>query len=429
MPDGKALSRVTDSQFIVPTESTAAWPRQFSRTKRDKDGDSEPKTTYGNVALVIEHAEFFSELRFNELTREIEFNGLPLDAVMVGQLRAGIEYAYKFAPVPEQLHMALGTRARRNAYHPVREYLTGLQWDGVPRLDTVASAYLGAADTALNRAYLRKWFISAVARPMKPGCKVDTALVLIGPQGLGKSTFFAALGGPWFSDTEVPLGDKDGLMMLGSAWLYELGEIDGMTRRAAAAEVKRILSTQVDRFRAPYATAPESVPRGVVIVGSTNETQFLNDPTGSRRFWCVRVPRTIDRSAVERDRDQLWAEAVVAWRAGEQWWLSESEDGARAQDSEVHQADDPWEELILDWIARNPKALITPNAVLAGLGIDAGKRGRAELVRVGTLLRKNGYDTRKNPENTSTGKARPFRLVELEPDDGDGDGDRMRADL
>lgn len=429
MPDGKALSRAADTQFIVPTESTAAWPRRLARTKEDKNGDAEPKATYGNVALVIEHAEFFRDLRFNELTHEIEFNGRPLDTVMIGQLRAGIEYAYGFAPAPEQLQMALGTHARRNAYHPVREYLTGLQWDRVPRLDTVASAYLGAADTALNRAYLRKWFISAVARPMKPGCKVDTALVLIGPQGLGKSTFFAALGGPWFSDTEVPLGDKDGLMMLGSAWLYELGEIDGMTRRAEAAAVKRILSTQVDRFRAPYAAAPESVPRGVVIVGSTNETQFLNDPTGSRRFWCVRVPKTIDRSAVARDRDQLWAEAVVAYRAGEPWWLSESEDGARAEDSEVHQADDPWEERILDWIATNPKTQITVNAVLSGLCVDTGKRGRAESVRVGQLLRKNGYDTRKNPENTSTGKARVFHRVELEPDDGDGDGGRVRAVL
>jgi predicted P-loop ATPase len=212
----------------------------------------------------------------------------------------------------------------------VRQYLDGLVWDRVPRLDHFAHRYLGvrldpddqtykARTSDFQRAACACWFISAVARIYQPGCKVDHVLILKGPQGGLKSTVFATLGGEFFSDDIADLGSKDASLGATGAWIIELAELAAMARPEIE-KIKSFISRSKDRFRPPYGKHNIEVPRQCIFGGSVNTDHFLRDDTGNRRFWPIECGE-IDIEGLRRDRDQFWAEAVVRFRKGEKWWL------------------------------------------------------------------------------------------------------------
>ena len=210
--------------------------------------------------------------------------------------------------------------------HPVREYLSGLHWDGTERLDTLLIDFLGARDTELTRAQTRKQFTAAVARATRPGCKYDYALVITGPEGLGKSTLLARMGGEWFSDSVVTVEGKEGMASLRKAWLIELGELAGIKRSEVEA-VKQYLSRSVDKYRPAYGRREEEYPRQCVFFGTTNETNFLKGTDGNRRFWVVEAgveepTKTIWTELNSEYRDQVWAEAKTRYEQGEPLFLS-----------------------------------------------------------------------------------------------------------
>lgn len=198
---------------------------------------------------------------------------------------------------------------------------------------------------------MRCCLISAVARARVPGCKVDTMLVLVGPQGARKSQFVAALAGDpaWYKDTPPDLHSKDRFQAVHGPWLYELAELDGVTSRADAARLKAFITSATDRFRAPFARVEEAHPRSSIFVGTTNPTQFLRDDTGSRRYHTLVCGAAIDIEGVRRDRDQLWAEAVALYERGVPWWLDPASDRARAAMAIEYQNDDPRTEKVLRW--------------------------------------------------------------------------------
>lgn len=241
-------------------------------------------------------------------------------------LRVWLEKHYDITG-KEKIADALTAVLTRHSYHPIRDYLSGLTWDGVPRLDRIIIDYMGAEDSELNRAMSRKHFVAAVARVFNPGCKYDYCLIMSGAEGIGKSTLLRVMGGRWFNDSITTLEGKEGMEQLRRAWVVELGELSSI-KRSDVEQVKAHLSKQVDIYRAAYARRVLEHPRQCVFCGTTNEALFLKGDTGNRRFWVIPVVAELRKyrdwsEAIRRDRDQLWAEAVHCYKQGEPLYLSE----------------------------------------------------------------------------------------------------------
>lgn len=294
--------------------------------------------------------------------------------------------------------------AKAAAFHPVREYLAGLEWDGRPRLALWLAAYLGASigKAGALREYVdrvgRMFLIGAVRRVMEPGCKFDNVMILEGRGGIGKSTALHVLAGEWFSDTAIDIGDKDALQSLPGVWIYELGEFEGYSS-VESSKAKAFFSSAEDRYRPSYGDQVQKFARQTVFCGTTNRGEYLRDLTGNRRYWPIRVLGPVDLAALRADRDQLWAEAFFAWKAGASTWLSiddplwatfEAEQASRTPP-------DPWEEKIAQWIAgESPlmRSSFTLTDILEkALMVPPGKMDqRAMSMRVSRVMADLGYE-------------------------------------
>lgn len=219
---------------------------------------------------------------------------------------------------------------RKNIVNPPKEYFEKLEWDRKPRLNNWLIYYCGAEYD--NPEYVcmvgEKWLIGIVKRIYEPGCKFDTALILEGAQYKGKSSVFsilATIGNEcYFIDDGVNFRDKDSLMKLQGKLIYEMAELVSF-RKAETEEIKSFITRRIDMYRPPYGRKVIERPRMFVIGGSTNPSGgYLTDPTGNRRYWCVRIG-DIDLSGLEKARDQLWAEAVYKYKNGTQVWLTPEE--------------------------------------------------------------------------------------------------------
>jgi predicted P-loop ATPase len=277
--------------------------------------------------------------------------------------------------------------ARDRAFHPIRDYLEGLVWNGTARLANFAENYLGAEPTQYNRNVSRCLFISAVARIMRPGCKADHMPILEAPQGAGKSQAISILFSPYFSDDLSEIGTKDSAMQARVAWGIEVAELAAMTR-GEVERIKAFISRPVDRFRPSYGRRVIEAPRQCVFIGSTNADAYLKDETGNRRFLPIRCGE-INLDALKRDRDQLWAEAVVAFKSGQPWWInSEAMIEAREEQDARYQAD-AWEGAIEHKLrGRNDTSI---GEVLEALEIERARWTQADQSRVARCLRKAGW--------------------------------------
>ena len=298
-------------------------------------------------------------------------------------LRIGAEMAFQ----------AIRITSRKNSVHPVREYLLGLRWDGVQRLPTWTTTYLGAEDKPYHRAVGLRWMLSAVARIMRPGCQADSTLVLEGPQGLGKSRALRTLAGEdWFADDVGDLRSKDSAEALRGKWIIEIGELSAI-RKVDQELVKLYLSRRVDHFRPAYERVTIDRPRQGVFAATTNADEYQNDPTGARRFWAVRCG-AIDLAAIARDRDQLWAEAMARFQSGEQWWLTAEEIPDQILEQTLRREIDPWTDRVLEWADRRIGQFTIDDVLCECMEIEKGKAGMGESRRVGSILRSAGYETK-----------------------------------
>jgi putative DNA primase/helicase len=318
---------------------------------------------------------------------------------------------------------AVMSAARSNCFHPVRDYLTALDWDGTHRLRTLLPHYFSTVDNLYTQEVGRRWMISAVARVMRPGCKVDTMLIIEGEQGKRKSTALAALVGQnWFADTKLDLAKVDAYQALRGKWVIEMAELDAMKNQELT-RIKAFLTSSKDSYRPSYGKRVRDYERQTVFAGTTNEDKYLQDLTGNRRFWPV-AAGDIRIDELARDRDQLWAEAFQAFQGGANWWLDTEELIllAEGQQEERMVDEHPWMPLIRDWLRRcasgNPlvrpvgsedidlaKGVTTTQVLLGALGARKDAIGKGEAMKVGTILRQLKFESRQ----VRTGAAREWR--------------------
>jgi putative DNA primase/helicase len=279
--------------------------------------------------------------------------------------------------------------ARENGFHPVRIYLEQLKWDGAPRIDDWMTDFLGAEPTPYARLVARFFLIGMVKRVMEPGCKFDYCLVLEGRQGMFKSSALRVLGGEWFKDTDLDLQNKDAMTALQGAWLYEIAEMDSLTR-AEASKQKSFLSRQVDEFRPPYGRREVRLPRQVVFAGTTNNWEWQKDPTGGRRFWPVEAT-SIDIGALAGVRDQLFAEALVAYRAGAVCYPDRDQQRELFDPEQLkRQQSEGYVDALHDWVYSRTADFSMAEAVADGLRMDYSKLTRDVQTRVGNALKALG---------------------------------------
>ena len=249
----------------------------------------------------------------------------------IARIRLWFETAHQVGVAKQNVLDAVRIVALRNRFHPVRDYLVSLTWDGTSRVDTWLEKFVGVTPTSpeharLVRAVARKWLVACAARAMKPGSKVDSMLILEGRQGIGKSRCLQALAGPeFFSDSLIDFRTKDACQNIQGVWIYELSELDALLR-SETSTAKAFLTRSVDKFRAPYARTPMIVPRSTVFAGTMNHGGYLKDHTGNRRFWVVRCGDVIDVDGIAAARDQLWAEARALFERNESWHLDGAEE-------------------------------------------------------------------------------------------------------
>ena len=292
-----------------------------------------------------------------------------------------------------------------NRYHEIKDYLNGLEWDGVKRLQHWLHGYLGAEPSEYHSLVGVKFLVAAVARVLNTPRPtfVKNVLILEGPQDAGKSTSARVLFEPWFTDAAFEIGSTDGMQIIRGQWGVELSELDSFSR-AENTRSKSFFSRETDRYRNPYGKKPVDVVRQCVFIGSTNQATYLKDETGNARYWPVKIGR-IDVDELRKDKAQLWAEAVHEFNSGTVWYVTAAERPIFEDEQERRYVGDAWEERIKSWLDGKvtggapamPRDDCTSEDVLRGLGLDVRDWNLPNQQRVGKIMARLGWERqRKN---------------------------------
>lgn len=314
---------------------------------------------------------FANDIRFKDLFKQNEFDGKryvcgnmpwrkveghePMRNVDYAGVRNYIESIYGITGTTK-IDDAISLEFERNSFHPVREYLTSLKWDKENRVDDILIDYFGAEKNIYTKEAIRKTLVGAVARVMNPGVKFDLVLTLVGDQGAGKSTLIKKLGCGWYSDTFMTVHGKEALEQIQGAWIIEMAELAGL-KKAEVESVKHFISKQEDTFRAAYARVSETYKRQCVFIGTTNNKDFLRDPSGNRRFIPVdidsrRATKNIFEDMTDEVIGQIWAEAVTMYKKGEKLYMSDAAENIAKREQRDHSETDERAGLIEDYLER-----------------------------------------------------------------------------
>jgi predicted P-loop ATPase len=356
-------------------------PTWADKLKLDDEGWVQPILS-NYIVYLVHHPSWLGVLAYDEFSNRVVIRkqppwgeevkpDTPLNDHHETQARVWFQCEVDVNPSLGDIGRAVQEAARSNSFHPVRDYLDGLQWDGTSRLDAWLVTYFHVDDSKYVRAIGPRWLISAVARIYKPGCQADHTIVFEGPQGKLKSTALARLAGDeWFTDRLSHVASKDAAIEVAGTWLIEIAEMDALNK-AASSTTKSFLTRRFERFRPPHGKLTVRQQRQCVFAGTINPPAggYLRDPTGARRFWPVFCHGVIDLNGLERDRDQLWAEAMVRYKAGARWWLETQELEALANaEQALRFKTDLWTQPIKRWIGRRRDVSITE--VMKGVGIS-----------------------------------------------------------
>lgn len=390
-----------------------------TRLLRTRDGD--PRPNVHNLKLILTMEPMLAGLfGYNELAGRVELTRVPPWGGAAGKPLAdedatevaayiGQPETYGVSAKPAAVAEVIQAIASQLTFHPVRTYLDALTWDNRERIGSDLVTWLGAEPANYTSRALLMTLVSAVARTYSPGCKVDTMLVLEGPQGAGKTRVTRELfGAQWYAEATESPGAKDFFQAIQGRWGIEIGEMESFTK-AEVGKIKQAITAQQDTFRASYARFARSYPRRCVFVGTTNEDQYLRDPTGGRRFLPVRVS-AIDVKNVIAARDQLWAEAVHLYRNGFDYWTLP----ATAHDEqEARYQADVWEDTIRAWLKGSMSESAYPSGwdylptlnrvracqlteVLAcALKLDSGRQDMQAQKRAAHAMRRLGWERRQ----------------------------------
>lgn len=352
-----------------------------------------------NVSLILDNDERWQgTLGYDEHSSRVmklrtpPFGGMPGEWLDQDDLQTTkwLAQHYRLMGRTAAVLEGVNVTASQRCFHPVRDYLDSLVWDGRARLDHWLDMALGVRVSEYSLKVAARWMIAAVARVMQPGCKMDNVLILEGLQGEGKSQALKVLGGEWFMDTPFNLGDKEAFQQIRGKWIIELGELDAFNK-AESTKAKQFFSAFKDTFRESYGRRSIDVLRQCVFAGTTNQEEYLKDPTGNRRYWpvyCTRINLELLRSL----RDQLWAEALARYRAGERWWVEKDERALFDAEQEARFAVDAWEYLVLPWLEEFSGEMVTADQILGGaLRLDYGHWGKPEQMRIGHIMNRLGW--------------------------------------
>ncbi|MEO5811564.1 MAG: VapE domain-containing protein [Rhodanobacter sp.] len=392
------------------------WSADITRTSTGK-----PDSTTHNTLLVMDNDPRLSGLfSLDEFANVVR---LTRDPVWFGGERdeftdqdgtelsawLGSPTRYRLSVKRDMVMDCVEAMARRHKVHPVRVYLSGLQWDGVPRIDRMFPTLFSSPDDEYTRQAARCFMVSAVARILwvdpkvrHNGAQVDFMLVLEGDQGKGKTSAVRALIGPeWYAETLESPGNKDFYQGLRGRWGVEIGEMDSFSK-ADVTKVKQAITSRFDTYRPSYGRVSRSFRRECVFVGTTNEHEYLRDASGGRRFLPVKVD-TVRIAEITAQRDQLWAEAVTLFRAGYAWWELPAD---AVEQQEERFSEDSWQGVIRNWLAGRaedkdypsrftpvgsgvPIDWTTTSEVLNwALKIEIGKHGKPDQMRVAAIMRR-----------------------------------------
>jgi len=360
------------------------------------------------------------EIRYNVFTQQIEIKGSVIDGADRFYLKLA-EMGYK---VGKELAIdCLVQVANENPYNPVTEYLLHCEQHVEPAyIDGLATAYLRPGDQGggitIYDEMLKRTLIGAVARAFDPGYKHDTACVIMGDQGAYKSSFWGCIGGPFYSDALGDISTKDDVMVLHRSWIMEWAELDHITNRKHAGQVKAFLSQAVDLLRVPYGKAVEAFPRRGIIVGTTNKTTgFLVDETGNRRFWVIPTTKTqvdqINTAMLLMERDAIWAAAVQAYRSGETSRLPVAMEIAVQQENDAYMIESPWRSAICTYLAdRRSMEVLTSEEILArAIQKPMERQTKVDQMQVASILKELGWTKRRE----SSGKRRWYYQLDDQP--------------
>lgn len=288
--------------------------------------------------------------------------------------------------------------AKQRTKHCVRDWLSSLKWDGVPRIDLAFEDHWGVvASEILPADYIRaastNFFIGLAARIFQPGCQLDTMVVFEGLQGVGKTSALRVLGGDWYGVAHESVQRKDFFESLKGKWLIEIGELDAFSR-AEVTRVKTVISTPTDRYRPSYGRASIDFQRQCIFAGTTNKDEWGNDETGLRRFWPIRCGE-VNIETLKESREQLFAEAVYKFQSGSTWWEMPA---STLMVQAYRQSQDIWAGVVIEFIASR-KRVVIQDILKQAIGMDTEKQGDREKKRVSRILRLLGWEESRIQEN------------------------------